>query len=562
MLTGRQKVVTKGPGTAVRAPLGTLYRVYGFVVVPANGSSAIGTTNPSADVTSTAASHAVERGTVYIVNRNTNETSTCGSSGSTHPSCHDGGTHINEYDESPSRSLYEDAVRAMLDTPLGDVAVRRTDDGRMTVRDLAWSGSIDRTVRSTVWRLLCDCVPPAPASAGRQQTELRRKREEYEYVMAKCCPITITDFLQPRGRASQSDWSQQGGGSLMEMHLSPDDRKNLSQIASDIPRHTQAVFRHTKTVSALARCLFFWSRRYPAVGYVQGIDDIMVVFFSVFLEGAVVEFNACCCCCDGGRVLCEEQLPRNEHGGKHIHTDDRIKIDGDKVGNGGYGGGGGYAGDEHTVKKSVRGSGINTFRACISPSVVYTDDVAKFGEAMERLPVEVLRTAEADAYLCGAFFLSWLQDNFVEGQPGIRRTLALMERVLIVLDPGVLDAITSQGITLMDCCFQWLHCLLARELPLRLVVLLWEKYMAVLNSETVHDFHAYVCAVLLTRVRDNVIGQPVDVILNFLKDPLGTRSLQLQHIPDDESKCSQGWLENLVAEAWKFYKGHPPSMLA
>ncbi|CCD15433.1 hypothetical protein, unlikely [Trypanosoma congolense IL3000] len=114
----------------------------------------------------------------------------------------------------------------------------------------------------------------------------------------------------------------------------------------------------------------------------------------------------------------------------------------------------------------------------------------------------------------------------------------------------------------MDCCFQWLHCLLARELPLSLVILLWERYMAMFNSETVYDFHAYVCAELLKSIRGNIIGQPVDVMLGLFKDPLEVRVARKHARSVEEGPYNDSWLRELIMRAFHFYQEHPPGDLS
>ncbi|KAG8342107.1 Rab GTPase TBC domain [Trypanosoma vivax] len=527
--------VRRGPGTAVRAPAGTKYRVYGLVVV-----------NGGADDRDTG-----RRRTIYM---------------SSDPS--DGGGHtavgaeaVDEWAETSPKSVdfaatkvaaptssgdsgaldahcsvnvreYEQLAKMVLSMPLG-VSV----DERSTVRAYAWGNRVARDVRPLVWRLLCNCVPSTPASHSRQEAELRRKRQEYQNFVSKYYKMTIADFLRWHSpeRHTGKYWENRSVfrsprgprvscGSVTSEMVSPDDGAILTQIALDLPRHTQAIFHHPKTAAALVRCLFLWSRRYPAVGYVQGIDDIMVVFLFVFLEEAINQFN-----------LSHSRGESLERSGASEETEASIS-------------------EPDSRNTSVR-------RSCISPQVVYCNDVNEMDVALACLPVEMLQAAEADAYLCGGFFLSWLQDNFVQGQPGIRRTVNLMERVIAVVDPELLQAITFHGIGLMDCCFQWFHCLLARELSVDRLLVLWEKYMALGNSEMVLDFHAYVCAELLRGVRDSVIGKPVDEILKCLKDPLGVRSGHSFQGSPGESVSNRHWLDELIGRSSQLFRDYPPSSI-
>ncbi|PVU96361.1 hypothetical protein BB559_002409 [Furculomyces boomerangus] len=57
------------------------------------------------------------------------------------------------------------------------------------------------------------------------------------------------------------------------------------QISIDIPRTNpkMPLFRNKKIQTSLARLLYCWASRNPASGYVQGINDLAAVFYSVFV---------------------------------------------------------------------------------------------------------------------------------------------------------------------------------------------------------------------------------------------------------------------------------------
>ncbi|RNE97428.1 putative TBC1 domain family member 22A [Trypanosoma rangeli] len=114
----------------------------------------------------------------------------------------------------------------------------------------------------------------------------------------------------------------------------------------------------------------------------------------------------------------------------------------------------------------------------------------------------------------------------------------------------------------MDCCFQWVHCLLARELPLKLLVLLWEKYMAIGSSEMVLDFHAYVCVAIMMHLRLKMLEKPLDVVLQLLKDPLERRAPSPPPGPGNDGVYNRAWLEGLILTASQLFRDHPASSLS
>ena len=120
------------------------------------------------------------------------------------------------------------------------------------LRQISWNG-IPRPHRPTVWKLLIGYLP---ANTKRQETFLKRKRQEYN------------DYLQ---------------------HTFSDSHKRNQptwhQIEIDIPRTNPHIpLYQFKTVqNSLQRILYLWAIRHPTSGYVQGINDLVSPFFEVFL---------------------------------------------------------------------------------------------------------------------------------------------------------------------------------------------------------------------------------------------------------------------------------------
>jgi len=80
----------------------------------------------------------------------------------------------------------------------------------------------------------------------------------------------------------------------------------------------------------------------------------------------------------------------------------------------------------------------------------------------------------------------------------------------------------SNGVDFSTFAFRWMNCLLMRELPLALVVRLWDTYFAESRAGAVrdgfHTFHVYVCAALLLRFAPALRALPTfGDILPFLQ---------------------------------------------
>eukprot|EP00039_Didymoeca_costata_P012959 m.189753 g.189753 ORF g.189753 m.189753 type:complete len:487 (-) comp15633_c0_seq2:2004-3464(-) len=121
------------------------------------------------------------------------------------------------------------------------------------LRELSWSG-IPKAVRPTTWMLLAGYLP---ANVERRETTLQRKRQEYFGF--------IDQYYHTR--------AEEGNNS-----------KTFHQIQLDLPRTNPcATFQMEHVQRILERILYIWSIRHPGSGYVQGMNDLLVPFFTVFL---------------------------------------------------------------------------------------------------------------------------------------------------------------------------------------------------------------------------------------------------------------------------------------
>jgi hypothetical protein len=101
------------------------------------------------------------------------------------------------------------------------------------------------------------------------------------------------------------------------------------------------------------------------------------------------------------------------------------------------------------------------------------------------------------------------------------------------------------GVDFSTFAFRWMNCLLMRELPLPLIVRLWDTCIAESCGGGVrdgfHTFHVYVCGALLLRFSRELLEKPsFGELLPFL-----------QKLPTQDWKTQQ--VEELIAQAfvWK-----------
>jgi len=121
------------------------------------------------------------------------------------------------------------------------------------LRKHSWNGIPD-PLRGTTWRLLSGYLPP---SIDRRGSTLERKQVEYHNFVQQYYPT----------------------------RLEPLHQETFRQIHIDIPRTNPLIpiFQQEVLQEIFERILFIWAIRHPASGYVQGINDLVVPFFVVFL---------------------------------------------------------------------------------------------------------------------------------------------------------------------------------------------------------------------------------------------------------------------------------------
>lgn len=89
-----------------------------------------------------------------------------------------------------------------------------------------------------------------------------------------------------------------------------------------------------------------------------------------------------------------------------------------------------------------------------------------------------LRNIEADTYWSFGKLLDSIQNNYTHAQPGIQRLIRMLATVVSRVDADLHNHLRAHGVDYLQFAFRWMNNLLIRELPLRLVVRLWDSYLA------------------------------------------------------------------------------------
>ena len=150
----------------------------------------------------------------------------------------------------------EKLFRSALDLPVVDID---------KIREHAWMG-IPESMRPTVWRLFLDYEP---ISRNSSISTLQHKRNDYFDCLERLY-----------GRSQQALWTSS-------------QKQTIHQIEIDLPRTPNKLLKDERVKSVFEHILFVWAVRHPASGYVQGMNDILLPFFVVFvsqyLSGKTIE---------------------------------------------------------------------------------------------------------------------------------------------------------------------------------------------------------------------------------------------------------------------------------
>jgi len=138
--------------------------------------------------------------------------------------------------------------------------------------------------------------------------------------------------------------------------------------------------------------------------------------------------------------------------------------------------------------------------------------------SLDGVPPPLLADTEADVFWCYSTILASVLDCYTVGQPGVAPRLDAFRAILAAADAPLAAHLDRLGVTPVMYAYRWLGVLLLRELPLPLVVRVWDA--AVATDDGFGRFFVAVCAALAVAFSERLRGGGFD-------DALGL----LQHLP-------------------------------
>lgn len=165
----------------------------------------------------------------------------------------------NKYEESSNFALknLQKFKKMLEDDPKVDFDV---------LRKASWQG-IPSEVRPLVWKIL---LKYAPLNKDIRESTIKRKREEYKGFVRMYY------------------------ANIKEDALTENEQKIMRIIINDVFRTqpTYRLFHHKLMQEMMIKILWVWQVRNPATGYVQGMNDLITPFLTVFIQEHINNLNA------------------------------------------------------------------------------------------------------------------------------------------------------------------------------------------------------------------------------------------------------------------------------
>ena len=167
--------------------------------------------------------------------------------------------------------------------------------------------------------------------------------------------------------------------------------------------------------------------------------------------------------------------------------------------------------------------------------------------SLDHVDPRALLDVEADVYWCLARLVEGIQDHYTPSQPGIQKMIHRLRELVHRIDEPLVVHLEAAGAEFHTFAFRWMNCLLLRELPLRLMIRLWDTYIAEARNSIAdgfNAFHVFVCAQLLLKFSARLKQMKFEELTQFLK-ALPTRDWT---VADVEELLSQAYVYRVSFE--------------
>ncbi|KAI5959200.1 GYP1 [Candida margitis] len=325
------------------------------------------------------------------------------------------------------------------------------------LRQLSWNG-IPNELRALSWSLLLGYLP---TNKSRQSSTLKRKRQEYLDGIGNI-QINFDEKTKPEASAN-------GNREALIYH----------QINIDVKRTNPSIklYAYQSTQMSLRKILFLWAMRHPASGYVQGINDLATPFYQIFLY----------------HYLWQLQRKQSMKNKDDDDGDTDLFIPG-YMSNG----------DDKEENALLADKNLQNY-------TIHNFDTGKLSQ-------RITSVIESDTYWSLSRLLENITDNYIHEQPGIIRQVKDLRNLVSKIDYDLIKHFDEEGVEFLQFSFRWMNCMLMRELPIELIIRMWDTYLSE-QPLGFSAFHTYVCASFLIKFSTDLKEKDFQEILLFLQSP-------------------------------------------
>jgi TBC1 domain family member 2 len=177
---------------------------------------------------------------------------------------------------------------------------------------------------------------------------------------------------------------------------------------------------------------------------------------------------------------------------------------------------------------------VTPFLTVFLSDYIDSDDVLNYN--VSKLNDEKFKEMEADTFWCFSLFVDFNQDMYTFAQPGVQRMVQKLEEIIEKIDPELHDHIVKkQKCDFIQFSFRWMNCLLMREIPLTLIIRIFDTYLS--EGDSFATLHSFICACFLKT------WSPKLKTLEF-----GEMIMFIQNLPTNEWTLNE--IETLLSQAY------------
>lgn len=135
---------------------------------------------------------------------------------------------------------------------------------------------------------------------------------------------------------------------------------------------------------------------------------------------------------------------------------------------------------------------------------------------------------ESSVFYCFARFIDNLQDNYIDFQKGIIRSIKKMKGILEIIEPGLIKHMNRIGLEMHMFAFRWFNCFFVREFDVENILIIFDTLFASKN-ENYTIFARYFAITLIVSMKNEIMQGDLSDDLLYIQG-IGKQRYSLKEI--------------------------------